>query len=48
VRRRRRNDSLHEWSLRFLALPPSSADLIRSHVFTALRNARARGLAAIY
>ncbi|WP_369135158.1 PilZ domain-containing protein [Modestobacter sp. I12A-02662] len=48
VRRRRRNDSLHEWSLRFVALPPASADLIRSHVFTALRNARARGLAAIY
>ncbi|WP_222264978.1 PilZ domain-containing protein [Modestobacter marinus] len=48
VRRRRRSDSLHEWSLRFVALPPGSADLIRSHVFTALRNARARGLAAIY
>jgi PilZ domain len=48
VRRRPRQDSLHEWSLRFVALPPASADLIRSHVFTALRNARARGLAAIY
>ena len=48
IRRRRRNDALHEWSLRFVALPPGSADLIRSHVFTALRNARARGLAAIY
>jgi hypothetical protein len=48
VRRRPRNDSLHEWSLRFVALPPASADLIRSHVFTALRNARARGLATIY
>jgi PilZ domain len=48
VRRRPRQDSLHEWSLRFVALPPASADLIRSHVFTALRNARARGLVAIY
>jgi hypothetical protein len=48
VRRRPREDNLHEWSLRFLALPESAADLIRSHVFTALRNARARGLAAIY
>jgi hypothetical protein len=48
VRRRPRQDSLHEWSLRFVELPPASADLIRSHVFTALRNARARGLAAIY
>jgi hypothetical protein len=48
VRRRPRTDNLHEWSLRFLALPEPAADLIRSHVFTALRNARARGLAAIY
>jgi hypothetical protein len=47
-RRRPRPDHLHEWSLRFLALPESAADLIRSHVFTALRNARARGLTAIY
>lgn len=44
VRRRPREDTLHEWSLRFLALPESAADLIRTHVFTALRNARSRGL----
>ena len=44
VRRRPRQDALHEWSLRFVALPEPAADLIRSHVFTALRNARARGL----
>jgi c-di-GMP-binding flagellar brake protein YcgR len=44
VRRRPREDQLHEWSLRFHALPESATDLIRSHVFTALRNARARGL----
>ena len=48
VRRRPRQDNLHEWSLRFVGLPEASADLIRSHVFTALRNARARGLAALY
>jgi hypothetical protein len=48
VRRRPREDALHEWSLRFLHLPEPAADLIRSHVFTALRNARARGLATIY
>jgi hypothetical protein len=48
VRRRPRQDNLHEWSLRFLALPEPAADLIRSHVFTALRNARARGLARLY
>ncbi|MBB3677807.1 flagellar brake protein [Modestobacter versicolor] len=48
VRRRPRQDNLHEWSLRFLDLPEPAADLIRSHVFTALRNARARGLAALY
>ncbi|MFQ1002019.1 flagellar brake protein [Modestobacter sp. SSW1-42] len=48
VRRRPREDSLHEWSMRFVGLPESAADLIRSHVFTALRNARARGLAALY
>jgi len=48
VRRRPRQDNLHEWSLRFVDLPEPAADLIRSHVFTALRNARARGLAAIY
>jgi hypothetical protein len=46
--RRPRPDSLHEWSLRFLGLPDPAADLIRSHVFTALRNARARGLATLY
>src|SRR3712207_2836378 len=44
VRRRPRQDNLHEWSLRFLDLPEPAADLIRSHVFTALRNARARRL----
>jgi c-di-GMP-binding flagellar brake protein YcgR len=44
VRRRNREDQLHEWSLKFLALPEPAKDLIRSHVFTALRNARARGL----
>ena len=44
IRRRRRDDQLHEWSLRFLQLPEPAKDLIRSHVFTALRNARARGL----
>jgi hypothetical protein len=48
VRRRPREDALHEWSLRFVDLPEAYADLIRSHVFTALRNARARGLAALY
>jgi len=48
VRRRPRQDNLHEWSLRFVALPGPAADLVRSHVFTALRNARARGLAALY
>ncbi|GAB4080797.1 PilZ domain-containing protein [Modestobacter muralis] len=48
VRRKPREDALHEWSLRFVDLPEASADLIRSHVFTALRNARARGLAALY
>jgi hypothetical protein len=48
IHRRPRTDNLHEWSLRFTALPEPAADLIRSHVFTALRNARARGLAAIY
>ncbi|WP_369139359.1 flagellar brake protein [Modestobacter versicolor] len=48
VRRRPREDALHEWSLRFLDLPEAAADLVRSHVFTALRNARARGLAALY
>jgi hypothetical protein len=48
VRRRPRQDNLHEWSLKFEALPESAADLIRSHVFTALRNARARGIAALY
>jgi hypothetical protein len=48
IRRRHRTDQLHEWSLRFLDLPEPAADLIRSHVFTALRNARARGLAAIW
>jgi hypothetical protein len=48
VRRRPRQDNLHEWSLRFLDLPEPAADLIRSHVFTALRNARSRGLTALY
>ena len=48
VRRRPRQDNLHEWSLRFVGLPEPAADLIRSHVFTALRNARARGLATLY
>ncbi|MCZ2838225.1 PilZ domain-containing protein [Modestobacter sp. VKM Ac-2985] len=48
VRRRPREDNLHEWSLRFVDLPERAADLIRSHVFTALRNARARGITAIY
>jgi hypothetical protein len=48
VRRLPRQDNLHEWSLRFLGLPEPAADLIRSHVFTALRNARARGLSTIY
>jgi hypothetical protein len=48
VRRRPRQDNLHEWSLQFLGLPEPAADLIRSHVFTALRNARARGIAALY
>jgi PilZ domain len=48
IRRRPREDALHEWSLRFVDLPESAEDLIRSHVFTALRNARARGLAALY
>lgn len=48
VRRRPRQDNLHEWSLRFVDLPDPAADLIRSHVFTALRNARARGITAIY
>jgi PilZ domain len=48
IRRRPRDDGLNEWSLRFVQLPESAADLIRSHVFTALRNARARGLASLY
>jgi hypothetical protein len=48
IRRRPREDQLHEWSLRFVELPESAGDLIRSHVFTALRNARSRGLAKIY
>ena len=48
VRRVRRGDGLHEWSLEFLHLPEPAADLIRSHVFTALRNARARSIAALY
>ncbi|NIH67312.1 PilZ domain-containing protein [Modestobacter marinus] len=48
VRRRPRQDNLHEWSLRFVDLPDPAADLIRSHVFTALRHARARGLSALY
>jgi hypothetical protein len=44
VRRRPRTDSLHEWSLKFTVLPEAATDLIRSHVFTALRNARSRGI----
>ncbi|MGY1856367.1 PilZ domain-containing protein [Modestobacter sp. SYSU DS0290] len=48
VRRRPRQDQLHEFSLAFVGLPESAADLIRSHVFTALRNARTRGISAIY
>jgi PilZ domain-containing protein len=46
--RRPRRDHVHEWSLRFAALPEPAEDLIRSHVFTALRNARARSIAALY
>jgi hypothetical protein len=48
VRRRPREDQLHEWSLRFVDLPESASDVIRSHVFTALRNARSRGISALY
>ena len=48
VRRLPRQDQLLEWSLRFVELPESAADLIRSHVFTALRNARSRGLSKLY
>jgi PilZ domain-containing protein len=48
IRRVPREDQLHEWSLRFAELPEPAADLIRSHVFTALRNARSRGIAALY
>jgi hypothetical protein len=48
VRRRPRDDQRHEWSMKFVDLPESAADLIRSHVFTALRNARARGLQRLY
>jgi hypothetical protein len=44
LRRHPRADQLHEWSLKFTALPESAQDLVRSHVFTALHNARARGL----
>ncbi len=47
-RRRRREDSLHQWSLHFVDLPEPAADLVRSHVFTALRNARARRLSTLY
>jgi hypothetical protein len=48
IRRVPREDSLNEWSLKFVDLPETAADLIRSHVFTALRNARSRGIAALY
>jgi hypothetical protein len=48
VRRLPRQDQLLEWSLRFVDLPEPAADLVRSHVFTALRNARARGLVKLY
>ncbi|SDY26203.1 hypothetical protein SAMN05661080_02886 [Modestobacter sp. DSM 44400] len=44
IRRVPRPDQLHEWSLKFLELPEVAEDLIRSQVFTALRNARSRGL----
>jgi hypothetical protein len=44
IRRQHRTDSLHEWSLQFTVLPEAVKDLLRSHVFTALRNARSRGL----
>jgi hypothetical protein len=47
-RRRPREDALHGWSVHFVDLPEPAADLIRSHVFTALRNARARRLATLY
>jgi hypothetical protein len=47
-RRRRREDSLHQWSVHFVDLPEPAADLVRSHVFTALRNARARRLSTLY
>ncbi len=43
LRRVPRGDGLHEWSLTFVELPDQTCDLIRSHVFTALRHARARG-----
>jgi hypothetical protein len=48
VARRPREDKLHEWSLRYLSLPNPAAELIRSHVSTALANARARGLTKLY
>src|SRR3712207_997495 len=48
VHRRPRQDRLHEWSLRYLSLPDPAAELIRTHVSTALHNARARGLTKIY
>jgi hypothetical protein len=48
IRRVPREDQLHEWSLKYVELPETAADLIRSHVFTALRNARSRGIAALY
>lgn len=48
IGRRSRGDRLQEWSLEFTGLPEAAADLIRSHVFTALRNARARDLSRIY
>ena len=48
IRRVPREDQLHEWSLKYVQLPEAAADLIRSHVFTALRNARSRGIAALY
>ncbi|WP_448615313.1 PilZ domain-containing protein [Modestobacter sp. URMC 112] len=48
LRRVPREDVLHEWSLTFVELPEQTCDLIRSHVFTALRNARARDLSTLY
>jgi hypothetical protein len=48
VRRERRRGLLDEWSVTFVQLPEQTCDLIRSHVFTALRMARARSLSGLY